>query len=154
MTTEQTLVQCEVRIAASPQTVYSFFTDPQKMLRWKGIAAELDPRPGGVYRVEMNSNDVALGSYVELEPYSRIVIAWGWEGNDEVPPGSSIVEVTLDADGDGTILRLTHRDLPAPEVEKHNEGWTHYLARLEIAASGGEPGADPFVAAAPELSAE
>ena len=42
----------------------------------------------------------------------------------------------LAADGDGSQLRLTHRDLPGAEAaEKHRHGWGHYLERL--AASGG-----------------
>ena len=46
---ETDVVEREVRIAARPETVFAFFTDPVKMLRWKGISATLDPRPGGIY---------------------------------------------------------------------------------------------------------
>ena len=43
--------ELEVRIQAPPETVFEFFVDPEKMTRWKGTEAELDPRPGGRYRV-------------------------------------------------------------------------------------------------------
>jgi hypothetical protein len=33
-------------------------------------------------------------------------------GDEEVPPGSSTVEVTLTPDGDATVLHLVHGDLP------------------------------------------
>lgn len=47
MTTEQSEgLERQVRIAARPETIFVFFVDPQKMLQWKGIEAELDPRPG------------------------------------------------------------------------------------------------------------
>ena len=54
-----TVVEREVRIAARPETVFEFFTDPEKMVLWKGRQASLDPRPGGIYRVEMGDQIVA-----------------------------------------------------------------------------------------------
>jgi uncharacterized protein YndB with AHSA1/START domain len=134
----------EVRIDASPETVFAFFTDPDKMTRWKGRTAKLDARPGGVYRVDINDRAVAAGEFLELDPPRRLVITWGWEGSDAVPPGSSTVEVTLTPDGAGTLLRLEHRDLPAGEGAAHRDGWEHFLPRLATAASGGDPGPDPM----------
>lgn len=132
----------EVRIAAAPETVYEFLTDPEKVTRWKGRTARLDPRRGGAYRVDINDGNIAVGEFVELDPPRRVVFTWGWEGSEHVPPGSSTVEVTLTADGDGTILRLVHRDLPAAAVPEHADGWKHFLPRLQVAASGGDPGSD------------
>jgi len=43
--------ELEVRIEARPETVFEFFVDPDETSRWKGSSAELDPRPGGTYRV-------------------------------------------------------------------------------------------------------
>lgn len=142
-------VEREVRIAARPETVFEFFTDPEKMIRWKGRRAELDARPGGTYRVEINDQAIALGEYVEVDPPGRIVFTWGWEGQEggqgehAVPPGSSRVEITLEPHGDGTLVRLRHLDLPAESRELHGQGWDLYLGRLTAAASGGDPGPDP-----------
>jgi uncharacterized protein YndB with AHSA1/START domain len=134
-----------VHIDASPATVFEFFTDPAKMVRWKGVQATLDPRPGGVYRVQMNEQAIALGEYVELDPPNRLVFTWGWEGDDAVtPPGSSTVEVTFTPQGDGTLVRLVHSGLPTPEsADAHAHGWDQYIPRLAIAAAGGDAGADP-----------
>ena len=133
-----------IRIAARPETIFAFFTDPAKMIRWKGSHAVLDPRPGGVYRVSVTDGHIARGEYVEIVPHSRIVFTWGWEGDSAVPPGSSTVEVVLVPDGDETIVRLTHRDLPAGSRPSHTEGWEHYLARLVLAGSGVDPGPDAW----------
>ena len=136
--------ELELRIEASPETVFEFFIDPEKMTRWKGSSAELDPRPGGLYRVGgIGGGAVAVGEYVELEPPHRVVFTWGWEGDEEVPPGSSTVEITLTPDGDATLLRLVHRDLPAGQGAKHVEGWQHFVPRLALAAAGKDPGVDP-----------
>ena len=142
-----TVVEREVRIAARPETVFEFFTDPDKMILWKGREADLDPRPGGIYRVEMGEKIVARGEYVEVDAPSRVVFSWGWEGTESgpnaVPPGSSRVEVTFEPDGEGTVVRLRHLDLPEEARELHGQGWDLYLSRLAIAATGGDPGSDP-----------
>ena len=148
--TEAGVVVREIRIEATPETIFPFFTDPEKMLRWMGVSADLDPRPGGLYHCDVNGNDVARGEYVSIEPPHRIVFTWGWEGDGHpVPPGSSTVEVTLTPDGEGTLVRLTHSDLPEPTQGQHAEGWEHYLARLAVAAAGGDAGRDPWVQEVP-----
>ncbi|MFL5963970.1 MAG: SRPBCC domain-containing protein [Gaiellaceae bacterium] len=131
-------------IAASPATVYSFFTDIEHWTEWQGVGGELDPRPGGSLRVEMPGGQVASGSFVELVPHSRIVFTWGWEGDaTPVAPGASIVVVELEPTGAGTLLRLTHSGLaPLHVAEHHRTGWERYLERLHIRAEGGEPGPD------------
>jgi uncharacterized protein YndB with AHSA1/START domain len=144
-TSQTDAIEREVRIAASPETVFDFFTDPAKMVRWKGVTATLDPRPGGVYRVQMNEQAVAVGEYVVVDPPKRVVFTWGWEGDGALtPPGSSTVEVTFTPDGDETVVRLVHTGLPSPEsAEAHGHGWDEYMPRLAIAAAGGNPGEDP-----------
>jgi len=138
-----------VRIAARPETVFGFFTDPEKMVQWKGTRAELDPRPGGLYRVEINEQAIARGEYVELDPPHTVIFSWGWEGQEAgggehaVPPGSSRVEISLTPDGEGTLVRLRHLDLPEQAREIHGQGWDLYLGRLAEIASGGDPGQDP-----------
>lgn len=135
----------EIRIEASPETVYGYFVEPELMMRWMGQRAELDPRPDGALRIDVDGAHVASGKYLELVPHERIVFTWGWEGPDALtPPGSTTVEVTLAAAGGATVLRLVHRDLPSAElVARHSEGWDHYLARLEIAPTG-DPGPDSW----------
>ena len=141
-------VEREIRISARPETIFPFFTDPAKMMRWKGLQVTLDPQPGGIYRVDLNGRDIVRGKYLEIVPYSRVVFTWGWEGlGNPVPPGSSTVEVTLVAEGDGTIVRLRHSGLPAAAIESHAQGWDHYLPRMVIAAAGSDPGPDPWAAA-------
>jgi uncharacterized protein YndB with AHSA1/START domain len=139
-----TAVVREMRIAARPDVVFAHFTDPERMVRWKGRHAELDPRPGGVYRVDMHGS-VISGEYVAVEPYRRVVFTWGWEGEGPVPPGSSTVEVLLRPDGDGTVLTLRHSGLPDDAARaQHTQGWEHYLPRLARTAEGGDPGTDPW----------
>ncbi len=135
----------DIRIDAPPEIVFEFLTDPAKLIRWLGLRAELDPRPGGIFRVDPNGRDVIRGTYLETVPHSRVVFTWGWEAPGRgVPAGSTKVEITLARDGTGTRLRLTHRNLPSGSRKGHDERWTHYLDRLKTASEGGDPGVDPL----------
>src|SRR5439155_2856198 len=96
-----------ITIAASPAQVFSFFTDPAKMRQWIGTAVELEPRPGGLFRVVPNGVDVIVGTYLEVTPPSKVVFTWGFEGAGQVlPAGGSLVEITLRPVDGGTEVRL------------------------------------------------
>jgi uncharacterized protein YndB with AHSA1/START domain len=139
----------EVRIGAPPDEVFRFFIDPDKMIVWKAVEAELDPRPGGVFRINVTGRDVARGEYVEIDPPRRVVFTFGWESsNSPEPPGSTVVKITLLPDGDGTLVRLVHSGVPDEIRAGSAGGWDHYLARLAVAAEGGNPGPDPWADAA------
>ena len=150
-------IEIERRIQASPETVFAYFTDPERYRMWQGMEAELDPRPGGVFRVRMTgrSGTVVRGEYVEVEPPRRLVFTWGWERMDQlpegmadVPPGTSMVEVDLVPDGEGTVLRLRHSGLPSDVAHAfHGNGWDASLVRLVAAAEGRDPGPNPFAEA-------
>ena len=148
---ESVPVEREVRIDAPPEVIFKFFVDPEQMIRWKGVDATLDPRPGGIYRVNVTGADVVRGEYVEVSPNERVVFTWGWEGEgNPVPPGSSTVEITLVPDGATTLVRLRHHGLPGGPEDRHAEGWEHYLARLAAAAAGRDAGPDPWTQSAGE----
>jgi uncharacterized protein YndB with AHSA1/START domain len=134
----------EIVVDARPETIFEFFTVPEKHVEWEGTQAELDPRPGGVYRVLVAGAYQLAGEYVEVSPPDRIVFTVGWdvEGNP-IRPGSTTVEITLHPDGDKTLVRLAHRGLPDEDAaEQHGHGWEHYLGRLAVAAAGGDAGPD------------
>jgi uncharacterized protein YndB with AHSA1/START domain len=146
-TTTETSVERELAIDASPETVWGFLVDPEKMTRWMGGEAWFDPRPGGQYRVDVIQGHIASGEFVELDPPRRLVYTFGWEPEggrpNPVPPGSSTIEIELTPTGDGTTLRFRHSGLPSAEAaEAHTVGWDHYLGRLAVAARGDDPGED------------
>ena len=143
----------EVRIAASPEAVFPYFTDAGKLVVWKAVRAELDARPGGVFRMDVTGRgDVARGQYVEIDPPRRVVFTWEWEDQGAAtPPARSVVEVTLSPDGDGTLLRLVHRGVPLEIRRGSAAGWAHYLERLALTAAGHDPGPDPWATTKPTV---
>jgi uncharacterized protein YndB with AHSA1/START domain len=134
----------KIFIECSPQTLFSFFTDPEKMARWIGRNVLLDPSVGGKYRIDINGLDIAMGEFKEIKPFEKIVWTWGWDESDIMPPGSSTVEFTLTPQHNGTLLELHHYNLPAEKVTSNNNGWTHYMERLHMLAEGKDPGLDPW----------
>jgi uncharacterized protein YndB with AHSA1/START domain len=137
-------VTAEIRIGARPEAVFPFLTDPDRIVRWKGVEARVEAKPGGEYRVHVTRQNVAVGEYVEIDPPTRVVFTWGWEGHEQLPPGSSTVEIELVPDGDGTIVKLTHSGLPEGADVAQLEGWQHFLPRLAAVATGDDPGPDPW----------
>jgi uncharacterized protein YndB with AHSA1/START domain len=144
---ESLVVRRETQIAAPPSTVFAFLTDPDKILRWMGTEAATEPHPGGLYLVKgigrTRSSD-ARGAFREVVPVHRLAYTFGWDGDETVPPGSSLIEIDLiDRDG-GTLVRMTHSGLPnAERCAAHARGWAHYFERLATVASGRDPGEDP-----------
>jgi uncharacterized protein YndB with AHSA1/START domain len=143
---EQLIVRRETQIAAPPATVFAFLTDPQKIVNWMGGESETEVHPGGIYLLKgVGRGRTARGAFREVVPVHRLAYSFGWDGDDEVPPGSSLIEIDLiDRDG-GTLMRMTHSGLPnETSCANHATGWAHYMGRLSVAASGRDPGPDPW----------
>jgi uncharacterized protein YndB with AHSA1/START domain/ketosteroid isomerase-like protein len=140
------LVERELLIDAAPETVWELLVDPGQITQWMGTNAKLEARRGGEYRLAVIPGHTARGEVVEIDAPRRLVYTWGWEGNERVPPGSTVVEFDLQPRGDRTLLRFTHRELPTSEsAASHAHGWDHYLPRLVQAARGENPGVDAWV---------
>ena len=141
---EALVVRREAHISAAPAAVFALLTDPELILRWMGTDAQLEPQPGGLYLVNITGARVARGSFREVVPVHRLAYSFGWDGSEVVPPGSSLVEIDLIEQPDGTLLRLTHSGLPnAEQRAAHTDGWVHYFGRLAEVAAGRDPGPDP-----------
>jgi len=133
----------EIMIDATPETIWPFLTETGKHVEWDGTVAEIDPRPGGIYRVLVAGSYQAAGEFVEVVANEKVVFTFGWDqpGNP-IGPGSTRVEITLHPEGDKTRLRLVQSGLPQEAVKDHSSGWDHYIGRLAVAAAGGDPGPD------------
>src|ERR1044072_160216 len=112
---EALVVRREAHIPAPPAAVFALLTDPEKILRWMGTEAQIDAQPGGLYLVNVTGARCARGSFREVVPVHRLAYSFGWDGSEEVPPRSSLVEIALIQKPDGTLLRLTHTGLPNAE---------------------------------------
>ena len=134
------VIERELQIAAPPETVFDFWTDPERLVRWMGRSATFEPRAGGRFRIDYNGSDIASGEILELDRPNRLVLTWGWEApGDATPPGTSTVEVTFTAADDGTLLRLRHSGLSPAAIEGHAVGWDQFLPSLASVAAAERP---------------
>jgi uncharacterized protein YndB with AHSA1/START domain len=121
MSSEGGAIEREVFIAAPPETIFEFLIDAELMARWIGSFQKLDPRPGGIFQVEVSPGNIARGEYVEVTPYRRVAFTWG-----------SLVEIELQPESGGTLLRLRHSRLPDGLTAIHRQRWSLYLGQLEL----------------------
>jgi len=75
-------VEESVQIAAPPESVFPYFTDPGRYVQWMGIDAKLEPVPGGVYRVQMGDGFRAAGTFLQVSPPHTLAFTWGFADDD------------------------------------------------------------------------
>ncbi|WP_151084563.1 TIGR03086 family metal-binding protein [Nocardioides cynanchi] len=138
-----------VDLPVAPDEAFALVTDPERLRRWTAVAATVELRAGGAWSWTVTPGHVAAGRVREVEPGRRLVLGWGWDGDDSLPPDASTVTVVIEPVGDGSRVTLTHEGLVGAQLDGHAEGWKHYLERLERLAVEGDAGADEW-AWAPE----
>lgn len=134
------VVEASVLIEASPRTVFSILTDPQRFSTWMNGRAAFEARPGSPFSIDFPKFQTRIeGEVLEVEPDRRIVVSWGVaEGRQEewLPAGSTRVAFELEPEGEGTRVKLVHSGLPTEqEVQQHGAGWRFHLSRLSLGAN-------------------
>lgn len=130
-----------IEMAASPETVFHYLTSNAGMTAWMGQHADLDPRPTGLFAVDIAGYPIR-GQYLHVKRPTRVVVAWGAAGSEVLPVGASTVDFRLTATDNGTRVDLVHPGLPETEIAGHADGWEHFLPRLAVAAADGDAGPD------------
>jgi uncharacterized protein YndB with AHSA1/START domain len=139
-----------VYISATRSTVFRFFTDSDRFAAWWGAGSRIEPRPGGAVHIVLPGGTVVSGEVKEVEPERRIVFTYGYEGGRPIPPGGSLVTITLAEEARGTRLHLRHELPTAAARDEHVQGWRFQLALFANVAAGDqhaglEPRVDAFL---------
>jgi uncharacterized protein YndB with AHSA1/START domain len=140
---EARVVTLSRRYPAGIEDVWDALTDPKRIARWF-LPVSGDLRLGGSYQLEGNAG----GEIRVCEPPRRLLVTWVM-GEPPGPEDSSLVEVVLDADGDGTRLTLTHTAVVPPEMWDTygpgavGVGWDLVLVGLGHHLAGEDLGGDP-----------
>ena len=133
-----------IDIEAEPAFVFGFLTTNDGMTSWMGQWADLDPRVGGRFAVNI-SGSPARGEFLEVDPPHRVVVSWGFGDSQILPAGASRVAFTLTPIPTGTRVELVHSQLPDAHVASHTLGWAHFFERLAIAGRGEDAGPDNWL---------
>lgn len=130
------------RYFEQPQArVFSFLTDPDLVLRWFGpeyvgaTRGQLDFTKPGSWHAEMDLDNgrtvMVSGQVLKTNPVDHLSYSWAWH-TDGVRGHESTVNFDLAPKGTGSILTLTHQNLPDEDTRKgHTTGWTSSLICFE-----------------------
>ena len=117
-----------VTIRAKRETVFRYFTDPDRWAAWWGAGSTIDARPGGIMRIRYPDGTEATGQVLEVVAPERIVFTYGYATGKPIASGSSLVTVHVDPHESGSRLRLTHEFAEAAVRDQHVQGWRFQLS--------------------------
>jgi uncharacterized protein YndB with AHSA1/START domain len=117
-----------VTITARRETVFRYFTDPERFAAWWGAGSSIEPRPGGVVHIRYPNGVEAGGEVIEIDAGERIVFTFGFASGQPIAAGASRVTITLDDGPGGTVVHLRHELPTAPARDELEQGWRYQLA--------------------------
>ena len=132
----ETLVVRRV-IRAPRERVFAAWLDPKSLAQWMrpggmtGATVEVDPKVGGKFRIVMIEGSKQYehtGEYLVIQAPERLEFTWISEATEHRRTVVTIEFLVRDGE---TELVLTHRRLPASQVNSHRGGWTDIMRKLE-----------------------
>jgi uncharacterized protein YndB with AHSA1/START domain len=113
--------------------LWSALTDPRRLARWMG-EVEGDLRVGGEFRFRFfASGSEGIGRVEACEPPRRLLLIMALNQPDE-----DVIEVTLAADSDRTILVWEERGMPLDQVAAYGAGVQIHVEDLAAYLAGRE----------------
>lgn len=114
------------RLDHSPARVWQALTDPGEMRGWYPCRVELEGRVGG--RIVFLWDDEEPDESIITEFDAPRVLAYEWAGER--------LRWTIEADGEGSILRLSNTILDPDWMPRTAAGWDTCLTSLSAMLSG------------------
>jgi uncharacterized protein YndB with AHSA1/START domain len=128
------IVRMEDRFDTDMDDVWSALTDPSRLARWYG-EVEGDLRLGGEYRARLFSSGwEGTGRVEACEPPQRLLVRI----KDADEPEEGVIEVTLTADGDQTMVVWEERGMPLDFVSAYGAGVQLHVEDLADHLAGRE----------------
>ena len=124
------------RLPAQIERVWAAITDPGHLARWLAPSS-VDLRAGGTIEHNFDPADPGgqvRGAILRIEPITLLEYEWRFPGEPD-----SVLRYDLIADGDTTVLTLTHRLLSVEHVSGYGAGWHAYLDALVAVVAGAVP---------------
>jgi uncharacterized protein YndB with AHSA1/START domain len=127
------IVRLEDRFRTDVADLWSALTEPQRLARWLG-EVHGDLREGGEFSAHFVASGWEGTGRVEVcEPPHRLLIA---TTSPDQPDG--VVEVTLTADDDHTVLVIEDRGVPVDQISAYGAGDQVHLEDLGAYLQGRE----------------
>jgi uncharacterized protein YndB with AHSA1/START domain len=143
------VVRIEDRYDTDIDDLWSAVTEPERLARWWG-RVDGDLRPGGDFRLFIESAGLDSTGRVEAcEPPRRFrvttresVESWAAGPPDAPRPFDSVIEITLTAAGEQTILVIEVSGLPLDKIAFYGAGWQMHAENLARYLVGREHGGE------------
>ena len=130
------IVRMEDRYDTNIDDLWSALTDPGRLARWIG-EVEGDLRLGGEFRARFfTSGWEGTGRVEACEPPQRLLLLT----KDADEPDEHVIEATLTADGDQTILVIEERGMPLDQLAAYGAGVQIHVEDLAAHLAGRERG--------------
>jgi uncharacterized protein YndB with AHSA1/START domain len=130
-------VRLEDRLDAPAADVWSALTDPARLAHWLG-EVEGDLRPAGEFRALFVARGwTGTGRIEQCEPQVRLLVVTR-DADDPGPEFGHAIEVTLTADGDGTLVIWEERGMPPEYLAPYGAGIQVHIEDLAYYLAGGE----------------
>jgi uncharacterized protein YndB with AHSA1/START domain len=136
-------VRIEDRYDTDIDDLWSALTEPGRLARWYG-QVDGDLRPGGEFRLYVESSDIDANGRVEVCERPRHLLVTTRETDESylrgkgVPPYGQGIEVTLTADGRQTVLVIEVRGMPLDKIAFYGAGWQIHAENLAAYLAGRE----------------
>lgn len=132
------VVRMEDRFDTDIDDVWSALTEPSRLARWYG-EVEGDLRPGGEYRARIFASGwEGTGRVDACEPPRRLLLTMRDAEPQPGQPDETVIEATLAADGDQTILVLEERGMPIDLLAAYGSGIQVHVEDLAAHLAGRE----------------
>ncbi len=136
------VLRIERQFSATPEDVFDAWTDPTRIVAWWGPEgmhvpeSEFEPHVGGAWATTMRNGEGqefhVSGVYTAIERPKRVAFTWAWRQEDGSRGHETAVDVTFEAAGGGTLLKLVQRSFETTEQrDNHRGGWTSSFNDLE-----------------------
>jgi uncharacterized protein YndB with AHSA1/START domain len=126
------IVRMEDRFNTDIDDVWSALTDPSRLARWYG-EVEGDLQLGGEFRARLFASGwEGTGRVEECEPPQRLLVLTRQANK----PDEQVIEATLTADGDETILVWEERGMPLDLVAAYGAGVQVHVEDLAAYLAG------------------
>jgi uncharacterized protein YndB with AHSA1/START domain len=130
------VVRVEDRYDTDIDDLWSALIDPGRLARWLG-EVEGDLRLGGEFRARFFATEwEGTGRVEECDPPQRLLV----RTKEADEPDDHVIEATLTADGDKTVLVVEERGMPVSQVAGYGAGVQIHLEDLADHIAGRERG--------------
>ena len=134
-------LEMERHLNAPVEKVFDFVSKTEHLVRWWGPEGLHVPehdlsldRLGPWFSVMVNGEGQRFkvsGQVTHVDPPKSIGFTWAWHDEDDARGVESHVRIKLVPAQNGTVLHLSHVDLPEETAESHEGGWASTFNKLE-----------------------